>query len=241
MTFKERVILLIVGILMLGVAYFLFDMQLNARLERAEKRRAEAVEFKKADAVVAQPMSPEELVKLVNSTMKEEFRQLKRAVPSATPTAYAQIETKPIEGKVIVETPAEADTDATPARSEFVVAFKAKGRALTVEGDAGAEALKGTVELFQIAPGPERYFGMAPFEADASKLFKPPKEPEVPLWRAELRGGLDTDFNLRVGGTFYRGERRFGYWTELDYPLQAGSSRRVAGGIAWRLEGRAKK
>lgn len=230
----------VVGITLAGFVY-VENVKMGLRADAEKARQEEREKFVDSGAIVKEVIPDRELRRIVQETLRDELRDLQKAVPNSKPRTYAQIQSEPVKGEVRVERTPEPSPGCplpAPVVESYPVEFMAKGKALTVQGPAGSEALVGKVELWQTKPGPLRLFGEAPFDADASKLLTVTPPPD-PKFRAELRAGLDTDLNLVLGGTYYKGKKKAGFWGEIRMPLDSTdqSDKIIAGGLAFRLGG----
>lgn len=218
----------------LGVSAYIHIIRLESKQEARELIQAETEKFRAQNAVPMQSLSADQIRLIVHEALGPEIERIQKAIPGTKVTGGAQVKSEPIKGTV--EIPA-AEPGACPI--QVPVTFEVGSVAAKLEGPAGAQALIGSIELWQTEPPPKRLFGSAPFKSDASQYFKLdttlPTPPTPPKWHAELRAGLDTDSRFRLGGTYF-GRTRLGAWGEVSKSLSDPTlSPTLAGGIALRL------
>lgn len=177
----------------------LWGWQAQCRADRfaVQAQAAEASALKSAGGIVAEKVRADAAERLVGA-LRDTLSQVREKTPSAKVVSGATWTGEPctfdLPG-VFPPLPGDSGPRLTPPTITLqagphlsqTMTIEPRGVEAVVEGKAGAQALIGHVDLWQVDPPPERLLGRSRFRADVSRYFvveKPEavQKPLTPRW-----------------------------------------------------------
>lgn len=196
---------LVVICALVAIAAGAWGWQAQRRADRLAElaKAAEASALKSPGAIVRETVKPDAAAQRLEDLQTELSRLSKQVaglqvVGGATWTGERCTFTLPGSAPPAGQAPPASSL--TPAGGEpppRTMTIEPRGVEAAVEGEAGAQALIGHVDLWQVDPPPERMLGRSKFRADVSKYFKVevPKADvagSAPRWKAGPFAGVST-------------------------------------------------